>query len=92
VIVKEDCVWVNSKRGNIRAKKRLWLLLGGKCKSEMVIKRGRRSGIGLNTEMQVTGFSCNDGPEWEGWRIRLERIGGQECEAAIAVHSTRRYR
>jgi hypothetical protein len=36
------------------------------CELERVIERGkRRSGIWLRTEVQVTGLSCDDGPEWE---------------------------
>jgi hypothetical protein len=43
----------------------------------------------------VIGLSYNDGPEWEGWRSGLKRKlerGRGECQAAVGVYSTRRYR
>jgi hypothetical protein len=66
---------VNSKRGKLRARGRFWVLLGGKNELGRVIDRVRRSGLMLNTEvqMQVIGLSCDASPEWKWWRIGLER-------------------
>jgi hypothetical protein len=50
----------------------LWLL-GGKHELGSVIERGRKSGLRLKTEKQITEVSCDDGQEWEGWRIGLGR-------------------
>jgi hypothetical protein len=58
------------EKGKLRARERLLVFLERECELERVIERvTRRIGLRLNTEM----VSCDDGQEWEGWRIGLEK-------------------
>jgi hypothetical protein len=54
-----------------------------------VVQRGRkRSCIRLKTEMQVSGLSCDDGPEWEGWSIGPERNFGDQNAKLLLEYTT----
>jgi hypothetical protein len=59
-------------------------LFGGKSELGRVTERWRRrGGLRLKTEMQVTGLSCDDSLEWEGWKTGLERKLG--CENVLLL-------
>jgi hypothetical protein len=56
--MKEDYVWIQVNK-KLRARERFCFLLCGKYELGKVKERGRRSGLRLKIEMQVTGLFLN---------------------------------